>query len=386
MVNMGTSTLPNWQTILYTSGWSLTGNAIASPSANFIGTTNDQPLTIRVNNIRAGYINGYDIAFGNNALTFNQDFNNNIALGRDVMFSNYYGYSNIAIGARALRANIDRSNLIAIGDSALFRTGSIGMQTAEQGTRNTAIGSKTLYSNTRGYGNTAIGYNSLLYNVEGNFNIGIGDRSLYTSIGNNNTAIGNMSQFYNNSNQNTTVGDSSLFFNGYGNANTALGFRAGYSNDVYNSTFLGANTNAVNDVINSVAIGYGATVSQSNFIQLGDSTIETVNTYGNITVKNGKGIIRSADGIQQKKLTKSVAVNTTIPANTSITIPFTFPENFSDIPDAYIGDITLGFSFVGVMIYVSGVSASGGIITVFNPRITSFAVNFTVKVIAIGPQ
>ncbi|MEI9809620.1 MAG: hypothetical protein WDO16_18140 [Bacteroidota bacterium] len=315
----------SWQPITFNSAWGLTGNNISSTS-QFLGTVNDQPLVFRVNNIRAGYLNGYDIAFGNNALAFNQDLNNNIALGRDVMFSNLYGYSNVAIGARALRANISRSNLVAIGDSALFKNGGTGVQTEESGTRNTGIGSKTLLNNVRGFGNTAIGYAAVFNNFEGNSNIGIGDRSLFNSISNNNTAIGNLSQYYNNSYENTTVGDSSLYFNIYGNGNTAIGFKAGFTSDVTTSTFLGANTGSSNGVANATAIGYGATVQQSNYIQLGDANVSTVNTYGDITVQNGKGIIRNIDGTQEKKLSVTVNVNTTIAAGATTSIPFSFQK------------------------------------------------------------
>src|SRR6185436_5380155 len=38
MVNMGTPALPNWQTIVASSGWSLTGNSGINPANNFIGT------------------------------------------------------------------------------------------------------------------------------------------------------------------------------------------------------------------------------------------------------------------------------------------------------------------------------------------------------------
>ena len=39
MVNMGTAAVPNWQTIVYSSGWNLAGNSGISPATQFIGTT-----------------------------------------------------------------------------------------------------------------------------------------------------------------------------------------------------------------------------------------------------------------------------------------------------------------------------------------------------------
>lgn len=38
------------------NGWSITGNAGTNPATNFIGTTDAKPLVLRVNNIRAGFI------------------------------------------------------------------------------------------------------------------------------------------------------------------------------------------------------------------------------------------------------------------------------------------------------------------------------------------
>src|SRR5215207_2453565 len=38
MVNMGTAIAPNWQTIVATSGWNLTGNSGTNEASNFIGT------------------------------------------------------------------------------------------------------------------------------------------------------------------------------------------------------------------------------------------------------------------------------------------------------------------------------------------------------------
>ena len=44
----GASGTPTWTTV--SSGWSLTGNSLSDPSTQFLGTTNAQPLVIRINN------------------------------------------------------------------------------------------------------------------------------------------------------------------------------------------------------------------------------------------------------------------------------------------------------------------------------------------------
>ena len=69
MINMGSSLVPNWQSVVVGSGWSLKGNSGTNPAINFIGTTDDKPIVFRRNNNPAGKIDAYgDIAFGNSAL------------------------------------------------------------------------------------------------------------------------------------------------------------------------------------------------------------------------------------------------------------------------------------------------------------------------------
>ena len=47
-------------------GWLLNGNGGTNPSSHFLGTTDNQPLLFRVNNIRHGYL-GSSIFFGSGA-------------------------------------------------------------------------------------------------------------------------------------------------------------------------------------------------------------------------------------------------------------------------------------------------------------------------------
>ena len=48
MVNMGTPLVPDWQTITYKSGWSLSGNSGTDSANNFLGTTDIKPLVIKI--------------------------------------------------------------------------------------------------------------------------------------------------------------------------------------------------------------------------------------------------------------------------------------------------------------------------------------------------
>src|SRR5262245_37823296 len=55
--NSGAPSSPNW-TVLGGSGngWSLAGNSGTNPSANFIGTTDVQPILFKIHNKKAGFI------------------------------------------------------------------------------------------------------------------------------------------------------------------------------------------------------------------------------------------------------------------------------------------------------------------------------------------
>src|SRR5207248_10201277 len=84
-------------------GWLLTGNAGTNPASHFIGTTDDQPLKFRVNNLASGEINsGGTTALGYQALFSNTTGNYNTAHGYQALFSNTEGIYNVASGYQAL--------------------------------------------------------------------------------------------------------------------------------------------------------------------------------------------------------------------------------------------------------------------------------------------
>lgn len=348
MVNMGTASIPNWQTIVNKSAWALAGNSGTDTSINFVGTADKKPFLIKVNNQPTGMFDtSNNIFLGTNAGILNPGFDN-IAIGRNA-YGNGSGGEQIAIGVNALSANHT-----GIWNSAI---GSYALQLHRTGNRNTALGYAAMDSDTSGISNTAIGFMSMHSNLSGTHNTSVGTNALLSNItGTNNTA----------------VGEQSLFINLYGQNNTAIGYLA----DVQN-----------NSLSNTTAIGANAKVGVSNTIQLGDPNVTTVNTYGSITVLNGKGLIRSVDGTQLKKLNTTVTVNATIPAGASINIPFSFPESFSAAPDVYVGNVTGGAGgFAEVIMSVANVSTTGGSLFINNPRAGSFSPNFVVKIIAIGPQ
>jgi trimeric autotransporter adhesin len=262
MFNVGTAAAPNWQSVAFNSGWSLTGNAGTNPAINFIGTTDDQPVVIRQNNIRAGLLTGLgaggantswglaalnavntgesNTALGVQALYFNTTGSGNTATGVDALFSNENGFRNTANGVSALKNNKGFENT-AIGFNALFfnTTGNI----------NTATGTYALYSNATGNGNTATGMFALVGNTEGYSNVAIGIRALASNTNRSNlVAIGDSALFSNtDGTENTATGSKALYANVNGFRNTANGSEALFSNleGAYN-TATGAKTLSAN--------------------------------------------------------------------------------------------------------------------------------------------
>jgi trimeric autotransporter adhesin len=340
--NSGSPASPSW-TIIGTSTWTLAGNSGTNPATNFLGTTDNVALKFRVSNINAGIIDpntdntslgkqslnsittgtynsamgtmalgstqsgqfnsafGYSSAYMNNSGVGNvsigayAQYNNstgdyNTAIGLRALFSNTTGNSNVAIGQRALYTNTDRSYLVAVGDSALYFNGT-NVSQPTHAIENTAVGSKSLYSNTNGFSNTAFGYQSLYKNNTGYQNTAIGAKSLYlntsglantasgayalysNSTGIYNTATGYKALYSNDiGSYNTAVGDSCMLSNTSGSTNTAMGVNALKSN------FIGGN---------NVAIGYRALYSLNNYTNTAVGSYASEITTGDLNTSVG---------------------------------------------------------------------------------------------------
>lgn len=234
-------------------GWSLTGNSGTNPSTNFIGTTDAHPLVIKVNNIKAGWVD--------------YTGNNNASFGYQTILSNTTGANNAAFGFGALKSNISGGSNTAFGASALFNNGIGANVSLDEGTRNTAIGASSMYSNTTGLYNTALGTSSLYANTSGYFNTAIGLAALESNIdGHDNTATGLLALDANKGGSlNTATGSRALQANTTGNNNVANGVSAlyynttGYSNVAIGTEALFTNT----DAIHNVAIGDSALFSNN---------------------------------------------------------------------------------------------------------------------------
>jgi hypothetical protein len=144
-----------------------------------------------------------------------------------------------------------------------------------------------LYSNTTGYGNVADGYQALTNNNTGTYNVSSGYQALYAnSTGSNNNAVGNQTMFSNTvGHNNVALGRQALDDNTTGYYNVAIGSLALRTNSTgFYNTAIGATADVgSSSVVNGTAVGYGAIVASSNAIQLGNSSVLNVSTYGTIT-------------------------------------------------------------------------------------------------------
>jgi trimeric autotransporter adhesin len=220
-------TSSHWLKVATGNNWATSGNNI--DGYNFLGTTNNKPLQIRVNNRPAGEIQpsrintfwGYEAGLRNSTYT-----------------GDTTGYGNTATGYRSLYFN-------------------------SNGYSNTASGIYSLSSNTMGHSNTASGANSLLNNSLGNLNTATGLYALcFNTTGSQNTATGSNSLALNTTgNYNTAFGAGALAYNNTGSYNTAIGFGTYTTRD---------------DFSNTTALGSHAVVNASNKVRIGNSAVTVI--------------------------------------------------------------------------------------------------------------
>lgn len=247
----------NWISIQTnpTSSWNLLGNASTSPATNFLGTTDNQDIVFKRNNIRAGYI-GDPTIFSVGPTKYNNCntvFGANSLVNPGIDIPNQFGIRNTAIGSNIMPNVTSGNNNTAIGDRALF--------TDSSGSNNTAVGTGALFTNSTGGFNTAIGRNALTSN----------------SIGSNNTSLGYQSGF-------SSTGSSNVF----------LGYNAGFNETGSNKLYI-SNSNA--DANNALIYGdFGTTpkiLRANGQVQVGNPA---VTGYALPTVRGNAGQLLQTDG------------------------------------------------------------------------------------------
>ncbi len=323
MVNMGNAVSPNWQTIVFNSGWSLSGNVGTDAASQFIGTIDNRTLYFRVNNGYAGRLDSLGtVSFGRGALFNTPSSKINVAIGDSALFKNglnsvqsTYGTFNTATGPRSLFNNTDGSENTASGYKSLYSNTSGWLNTAigtyagqnsnsawavyigesagynNMGYGNVIIGSKAGYLNTYGDGNTFLGNNAGGSNVSGNSNTFVGNFAGFTNTTGNNTFVGNYSGSSTNSGPaNTATGSNSMYNNTTGYSNTANGNSALRSNSIgFSNTAIGAEALYSNTfAAHNTATGYQALrVSTGEKNTASGSLALTANTQGAYNTAEG---------------------------------------------------------------------------------------------------
>ena len=310
----GTNT--SWASVETAGGWSTSGNANLTDGSYYLGTTDAQPLNFKAGNLPSGRIDvsstigqtslGYGAAYTALRSTTASTYygTKNTSIGYQANYNSYYGKENTALGYQALTATYRTSGSTAIGFQAMSNYDNNSASAADFISYNSALGyqamqgSATPASNT-GTNNTAIGYQALKAMTSGYNNTTVGSLALTNNTtGHNNSALGYYS-LYNNTtgNYNTAIGRYAAYNITTGTGNTALGFNAMTSNTTGNyNTAIGYGANINDGLTNAMAIGYNASNSTSNTIQLGNSSITKVNTSGAFVSTNGTNATSTSTG------------------------------------------------------------------------------------------
>lgn len=302
--------------------WSLSGNSISS--GNFLGTTNTQNLIFKANNQQVGYLSYGsfgNVAFGLLAGNSGSALCCNVAVGYYALAVNTDG-NNTAVGHNALKANTSGGQNTAIGSYNSYQlttgdwntsVGSYANQNLTTGYDNCSFGQATLRSITSAVGNNAFGVGVLNQNTA-SYNNAFGYYALYANTsGTPNCAFGYQALYSNTTgSNNVAIGTSALTVNTTGSQNTAVGDNAGPS---------GGSTG----LSNTGAFGYGATVTASNSIMFGNTSITSIGGQVSWTAfsdgRYKKGIKEDIPGLAFIKLLRPVTYNVDATSIDAVTRP-----------------------------------------------------------------
>ena len=211
--------------------------------------------------------------------------NGNTAVGPGAMRDNQNGYFNTAIGDRALEeSTVDLNTAVGSHASGYNVTGQY----------NTTLGIAAARDATNINGVVALGYHAMISQTNSG-TLADGTFSKNTAVGY--YAMAGDESMINTGIRNTAFGSNSLQYLSTGNENIALGSDSGANikTESYN-TLVGASTNILSDsnISNATAIGYGATVSSSNTMAFGGTTVNKW-AFGLATTDAGKVIQVGSD-------------------------------------------------------------------------------------------
>jgi hypothetical protein len=310
-----------WVPIGGASGWALTGNA--ATATDFLGTTTNQPLRFRANNLEHARLTqrgALELGLGSSGNVFigrqtgaatnlgngNVQSFPNTFLGDSAGRANTTGAANTFLGAKAGRANLSgRDNLFAGNEAGRVNT---------SGLENVMLGSGAGFSNTSGSGNVFLGRFAGRNNTMGGRNVFLGYLAGNGNlVGSDNTFVGQEAGLTNTASGNvflgsfagrsTTSGGANTFVgneagrnNIAGEQNTFLGFTSGYSNTngMFN-TFLGIESGYNNEtgeinVFLGRRAGYNNTTASSNVFVGASAGQSTTSGASNVYVGTAAGL------------------------------------------------------------------------------------------------
>ena len=237
------STLSNWVVTgtlgSSSSDWTTLGNSNTVDGTNFIGTTDNIPFNVRVNNQKSGRIGISDAnTFWGYQTGLVTTASNGTFVGYQAGKANTTGASNTFFGYLAGTTNVG-------------------------GSANVGVGASALTANTSGSSNTALGSGTLGQTTTGNYNVAVG-----TQAGSGGTTNSSHVYLGFQAGANTTSGD----------GNTFVGYNAAQNVPTStNNTLVGFATSATTGLSNAAAIGANATVTASNSLVLGGTSSNAVN-------------------------------------------------------------------------------------------------------------
>ncbi len=210
------------------TAWSLTGNSGTGPSGSFIGTTDNAPFRIRINNVGSGIISssyGYgETGYGYGALR-GWGGPDNAAFGYQSLSGDTIGSGNTAVGAESQRYNMG-------------------------GCCNTSVGMHSLETNAWSFANIAIGEYAMQWHWNGDRNTVVGSHGGEYFEGTNNVAVGWQALSWMSGSNNTIVGTNAAQFTSTGGSNNII---VGYGSDISESGD------------NNIVVGYNITGESGSF-------------------------------------------------------------------------------------------------------------------------
>lgn len=301
--------------------WTLTGNSGTTAGTNFIGTTDNQDLIFKRNNIQSGWLNALNqnTAFGVGSLPQSANIYANTAFGYQAL-ANTITNGNTAVGYLALNTNTSGSNNTAVGLYAM--SGAVGAGS------NTAYGGSTLQVTT-GSGNTAMGMSSLMQLVGGSYNIALGSSAgLNQTSGSGNIVIGYNQQLASLTGSNQLNIGGALFGTGLTGSASAPAGNIGINKTAPGNTLevnqgTAGNSGLRFTQLTSASTGAAATTTSAQTL--------TVNSAGDVVMSNGLSYVNTQSGTSYTIATtdNQAMIYTTGSSAITITVPNTLPAGFT---------------------------------------------------------